>query len=189
MSIRILIEVSLIIQSFTDFHQMTSKYYVCNHEKCQSKDPKIFYTVANLKNHLIHKHLLVLCSICQTFLDRHSLKTHNNVHHKGFSLQRCQYCDKYFGEKKHSLRRHLKTCRIAISSGHFNAKTDIDLCHKYFFEKKNIEHNGSNSDNKRDMSIALNCPIPILGYKMSTPPRYRNVGFLSKKKFEIINFF
>ena len=187
MSIRILIDIYLKIQSFTDFHQMAS-FYACHHENCDSKHLKIFKTVASLQNHLIHKHLKVLCSICQNFFDRHSLKAHNNVHHKGISLQKCQYCDKYFGGKKRSLRRHLKTCTIAISSGHFNAKTDIDFCHKYFFDKKDIEQNGS-SNNKRDMSTSLNCPIPMLGYRKSTPPRYRNVGFLNKKKLEIVNFF
>ena len=164
---------------------MASSKYICNHENCQSKNPKIFESLARLQNHLKEKHTLVLCSNCEKYIDRRHLKVHNNLYHNGLAIQSCKYCKKPFGAKKHSLYRHLKTCQIAISSGHFEKK-DIDICHKIFFEKKNIEHNGFN--NRKEMSD-FHLRIPKFGFKMSTPPKFRNVGFLNKKKPEIINFF
>ena len=160
--------------------------YTCNHGSCQSKNPKIFETLASLQNHLKEKHTLLLCSNCQIYIDRRHLKAHNNIHHNGVGLQICKYCKKNFGAKKHSLYRHLKTCKVAISSGHHNFKKDIDSCHKIFFKKKDIEHNGFNNERKM---YSLNCRIPKLGFKKSIPPKYRKVGFLNKKKSEIISFF
>ena len=130
---------------------------------------------------------MVQCAFsdCHKFIHRQSLKSHNNVFHKGMILQKCYYCGKIYG--KYSLRRHLKLCRAAISKGHFSAKKYFNSCHKHFFEKKEFEHCYTNSNQMKKTIPFVDFKIPKLGYAKSTPPIHRNVGSLRKKQQELLN--
>ena len=120
------------------------------------------------------------------FFSHQSLKKHNKQHESSF-IQKCLYCEKIFGQNRRSVRRHLKVCKLkpAKLSGHLDL--DIDALHKNYFLRKETEYKDLNG--KKETTESTPFRIPILGFAKSTPPKYRDVGHLTKKKHKTVNFF